>query len=64
MLLDSIDIHDRLLFLNQRHTLPFNDFILVKYIIDTRAYNLYDPLLKTSIKYLVPGGDFINHQDN
>jgi len=35
--------------------------MIVKYIIDTRAYNLYNRELGYSVKYLFPGGDFINH---
>lgn len=30
------------MFLNQRDSIPFNDFLVAKYIVDTRAYNMYD----------------------
>lgn len=55
--LDTLSQADRLVFLNGRHSLPVNDFLLANYIIETRSYNMRGK------KYLVPGGDFINHHD-
>ncbi len=34
-----------------------NDFLLANYVIETRSYNMRGK------KYLMPGGDFVNHHD-
>ena len=34
------------------------DFLAANYVVDSRAYNI------RSHKYLVPGGDFVNHSDH